>query len=86
MCQLALIITAIPLAGAQDTGEDAGTAGLVFVALEYGNEVMLNVHVYLGTFLFLGWNLLFWFPLLYYMKNRKDGTGEWGKGLSVAVA
>ena len=43
---------------------------LILVAMKYGMGTMQWVHAYLGTVLFVGWNLLFWIPVLYYFKKK----------------
>jgi len=44
---------------------------LVLVAMYYGMAVMDRIHTYLGTVLFVGWNLLFWIPVLYYFRKKE---------------
>ncbi len=44
---------------------------LVLVATSHGMAVMDRVHTYLGTVLFVGWNLLFWIPVLYYFRKKE---------------
>ncbi len=44
---------------------------LVLIAMRYGMEAMAFVHTYLGTVLFVIWNLLFWVPVIYFNKKKK---------------
>lgn len=48
---------------------------LVLIAMHYGMTVMDKVHIYLGTVLFVGWNLIFWIPVLYYFRKKEQKLG-----------
>jgi len=51
---------------------------LVVIGMNYGYDTMFMVHTYLGTVLFVGWNLILWIPLLYRFRGRSLNGGQRG--------